>query len=171
MGTRKISKYYCIIIFLLFFASCSITIKEYKLKDVKDWKIKISVINKTHEPALTSLFIKNIEEKLIKRGAFIVDKDEDCEITVILNTLKTQAVAYTSKDIIGANIIQITGAFTIKTKNKNTPDSYGVFNISNNYEIKNIIESERERNYALTKAAREASESIYGKLVTLSVRP
>lgn len=171
MGTQKVSKYYCIILFFLFLSSCGITIKEYKLNNIKDWKIKISIINKTHEPSLTGLFIKNIEEKLIKRGALIVDDSEDYEVTLILNTLKTQAVTYTAKDIIGANVIQVAGVFTIKAKHKNTPDSSGVFNISNNYYIKNIVDGEIERSKALNKSAAEVAESIYGKLAILVKKP
>lgn len=171
MGTQKTCKYYCLILFLLFFASCGITVKEYKINNIKDWKIKITLINKTHEPSLSSLFIKNVEEHLIKRGASIVDGDEDYEVTIVLNTLKTQAIAYTIKDIIGAYIIQVSGIYTIKEKDKNTPATSGVFNISSNYNIKNIVESEVERSKALKKSATEVAESIYGKLAILSKKP
>lgn len=171
MGAQKACKYYCLILFLLFFVSCGVTVKEYKINNIKDWKIKISLINKTHEPSLSSLFIKNVEEHLIKRGALIVDGDEDYEVTIVLNTLKTQAVAYTVKDIIGAYIIQVSGIYSIKAKNKNTPETSGVFNISNNYNVKDIVESEIERSKALKKSATEVAESIYGKFAILPKKP
>lgn len=166
MGSQKAYKYYCLI-FLFFLTSCGISVREYKLNSLKDESIKISVVNKTHEPNITSLFTKTIEERLIKRGAKIVDNNENYEVVVFLADIKNRAVSYTSSDIVGAYVIQIIGSYSIKEKNKNTPVATGVFNISNNYNIRSIVDSEIERANALKKSANEIAESIYGKLAIL----
>ncbi|MCX7770157.1 MAG: hypothetical protein N2202_03645 [Proteobacteria bacterium] len=171
MGSEKTCKYYLLILIIFLSISCGITIREYKTNDIKNQRIKISLLNKTHEPTVSTTFIKTIEEHLIKRGALIVDYGEDYEVTVVLTSVKTQAVAYTVKDVIGANMIQISGIYSIKDKNKNTPDSSGVFNISNNYNIKDIVESEIERSRAIQKSATEVAEIILGKIAILPEKP
>ncbi len=171
MGTKKISKYYSLILLLLLTTSCGITIREYKLNALNGAKIKVTVINNTHEPNLTAMFTKTIEESLIKRGADIVDNDAYYHVLVILNNLKSTAYSYTVLDIAGTYVLQISGSFLIKENEKDTPVSTGVFNISSNYNIKNIVDSEMERAYALRKTATEVAENIYGKLTILPQKP
>jgi hypothetical protein len=171
MGTQKISKYYCLILLFLLTTTCGITIREYKLNAINGTKIKVTVTNNTHEPNLTAMFTKTIEESLIKRGAVVVDNDAHYNVIVILNNLKSTAYAYTVEDIAGTYVLQISGSFFIKVKQKDTPVSTGVFNISSNYNIKNIINSELERANALKKTAIEVAENIYGKLAILPQKP
>jgi len=171
MGTKKISKYYRLILLLLLTTSCGITIKEYKLNALNGSKVKVTVTNNTHEPNITVIFTKTIEESLIKRGADIVDNDAHYYVFVILNNLKSTAYSYTVEDIAGTFVLQISGSFVIKQNEKDTPLSIDVFNISSNYNIKNIVDSEMGRAYALKKIATEVAENIYGKLAILPQKP
>lgn len=172
MGTQKACKYYCLIALLLFLSAC-VTIKEYKPTSLNGLKIKVSVKNLSFEPKITAVFTKTIEDRLARRGAIIVDKEEVYEVIVTINNIKTNALAYTSADVIGAYSVQISGAFSIVShgnEKANTPVVTGVFNPIYHYTVKNVIESENERTKAIEKSAVETAESIYGKLFILPER-
>lgn len=168
MGSKEACKYYCLIVFFIFF-SCSTKIKSLDEKNLSGKIIRVEVNNNSYEAGITHIFKGIIENDIIKRGGEVTEIGENIKIYVNIIDIKTTPVTFDKKDFANSYNLIVKSDIKIYDVGGQKEKLIKGFSLSPiySYSIKGLTDSEIERQLSIEKAVFEISSVIISNLIAL----
>lgn len=163
----KIKFYLLLLLFFLY--GCGITVKTFKQKSLVDTKIKVEVHNRTFDAGVTYIFKDACESSLVKKGATVVDDNENYFIALEIKEIKATPVSFSATDIATNYNLNVKGSFKILKIEGNNRKVVIEDSFSNlqTFSVANVDLTEIKRQLSIMQAAYEISESIKDRLIML----
>ncbi len=148
---------------------CGVTVKSYDQKNLSHLKVRVEVQNKTYEAGLSYIFKDACEAALFKRGAEIVNFNENLFIEITIKEIKAVPVSFGAEDIATNYNLSMNGSFRvfrIEGNNKKLLLEDG-FSSVQNYHVSNVEMTETKRQLSIMQAAYEITEGIKDRVIML----
>lgn len=163
----KIKFYLLLLVYFIY--GCGITVNTYQQKSLADTKIKVEVQNRTFDAGVTYIFKDACEASFVKKGATVVDADENYFIALEIKEIKATPVSFNTTDIATNYNLNLKGSFKIIKVEGNSKKVLIEDSFSNlqTFSVANVDLTEIKRQLSIMQAAYEISESIKDRLIML----